>query len=183
MDEYIDLCKILKDCPKGTALYSTVYGKVLFQEINIHNVLAPIRLNTERDGIYFRVSSTGQHDGNLHGECTLFPDKKQRDWLQWKCPKSKTKEDLCPGSLVLVRDKNFDNSEFILAVYYKEGYVNLSNTAIDDCICGYDVIIPFTFGNQMPTIGELRSIIITDENNYGRSYWSKFEDKEDEKNP
>ena len=32
MNENIDLTKILKDCPKGTKLYSLVYGEVEFQQ-------------------------------------------------------------------------------------------------------------------------------------------------------
>ena len=34
MNENIDLTKILEGCPKGTELYSTVYGKARFERIN-----------------------------------------------------------------------------------------------------------------------------------------------------
>ena len=34
MNENLDLTKILDGCPKGTELYSTVYGKVQFERIN-----------------------------------------------------------------------------------------------------------------------------------------------------
>ena len=33
MNEKLDLTKILKDCPKGTKLYSTVFGDVVFEKI------------------------------------------------------------------------------------------------------------------------------------------------------
>lgn len=33
MNENLNLVEILKDCPKGTKLYSTVYGEVKFEEI------------------------------------------------------------------------------------------------------------------------------------------------------
>ena len=33
MNEKVDLTKILKDCPKGTKLYSTVCGEVEFDKI------------------------------------------------------------------------------------------------------------------------------------------------------
>ena len=33
MNENIDLTKILKDCPKGTKLYSSMFGEVYFKEI------------------------------------------------------------------------------------------------------------------------------------------------------
>ena len=32
MNENIDLTKILKDCPEGTTLYSTIFGEVEFIE-------------------------------------------------------------------------------------------------------------------------------------------------------
>ena len=34
MNENIDLTKILKNCPKGTKLYSTIFGEVKFVECN-----------------------------------------------------------------------------------------------------------------------------------------------------
>lgn len=33
MNENIDLMKILKDCPKGTKLYSIAWGDVIFEKI------------------------------------------------------------------------------------------------------------------------------------------------------
>ena len=33
MNKIIDLTKILKYCPKGTKLYSTIFGEVEFQKI------------------------------------------------------------------------------------------------------------------------------------------------------
>ena len=36
MNESIDLTKILKDCPKGTEFYSTIWGKMFFELIVHH---------------------------------------------------------------------------------------------------------------------------------------------------
>ena len=33
MNEKINLCQILKDCPKGWEFYSSVHGEVKFEEI------------------------------------------------------------------------------------------------------------------------------------------------------
>ena len=41
MNENIDLTKILKGCPKGTELYSTIYGKVRFE--GIIDILPPLK--------------------------------------------------------------------------------------------------------------------------------------------
>ena len=34
MNDNIDLTKILKDCPKGTTLYSPIFGDVIFERID-----------------------------------------------------------------------------------------------------------------------------------------------------
>ena len=52
MNENIDLTKILKDCPKGTKLYSTVYGVVRFDEIDKDNTF-PISLYVNPTFFFF----------------------------------------------------------------------------------------------------------------------------------
>lgn len=44
MNENIDLTKILKDCPKGWKFYSSAFGEVEFQQIEIGSV-HPIIIN------------------------------------------------------------------------------------------------------------------------------------------
>ena len=73
MNKNIDLTKILKDCPKGTKLYSTVYGVVRFDEIDKYKTY-PISLYTNTACI-FNVTSDGRLAKNYNGECTLFPSK------------------------------------------------------------------------------------------------------------
>ena len=34
MNENINLCEILKDCPKDTEFYTSIWGKVKFEGIN-----------------------------------------------------------------------------------------------------------------------------------------------------
>ena len=81
MNENIDLTEILKDCPKGTKLYSTVYGVVRFDEIDKDKTY-PISLYTNTACI-FNVTSDGRLAKNYNGECTLFPSKDQRDWSKF----------------------------------------------------------------------------------------------------
>ena len=84
MNENIDLTKILKDCPKGTKLYSTIYGDVTFCYID-ENAEYPIILTSE--GAYnCSVSANGKHFVLFDGECTLFPSKDQRDWSKFTAP-------------------------------------------------------------------------------------------------
>ena len=86
MNEKIDLTKILKDCPRGWKLYSSVSGEVVFIEVldnssDIQRLKYPIKL-LDNSGECYYVSSKGRHRYNL-GECTLFPSKEQRDWSKF----------------------------------------------------------------------------------------------------
>ena len=86
MNENLNLVEILKDCPKGTKLYSTIYGEVELNEINI-NSSEPIYILVRLGEVNYEKVSLAE-DGRLYcgcnGECTLFPSKDQRDWSQFK---------------------------------------------------------------------------------------------------
>ena len=86
MDEKIDLTKILKDCPKGAKLYSTIYGEVEFYIID-ESSFYPIVLQTVK-GLRPSVTKYGMYaiDYEDRGECTLFPSKEQRDWSKFTAP-------------------------------------------------------------------------------------------------
>ena len=84
MNENIDLTKILKDCPKGTKFYSTVYGDVTFIRINDKSVY-PIVLLIDNN-YYQAVTKCGKHSIIHEGECTLFPSKDQRNWTKFNAP-------------------------------------------------------------------------------------------------
>lgn len=96
MNKNIDLTKILKDCPKGTKLYSTVHGEVEFQQIRI-DFLYPIDINLEND-ISENLTSDGKLLYDYNGECILFPSKEQRDWSKFTAPWYK-KEKFDPKTL------------------------------------------------------------------------------------
>ena len=104
-DKELNLCEILKDCPKGTRLWSPVYGNVYLKEIKQCSG-APIRLeavgfpdiSVYPDGRFYDIEGT---------ECIIYPSKENRDWSTWKNPKSKVerfdKKTLKPFDRVLVR--------------------------------------------------------------------------------
>ena len=114
MNENLNLSKILRDCPKGTKLYSTIYGDVEFVKVSNH-LEYPIEVKR-------RCYSIGSftNDGRLlagyNGECVLFPSKEQRDWSKFKPkkPKFDTKT-LKPFDKVLVR--NSDDNKWRCALY------------------------------------------------------------------
>lgn len=107
MNENIDLTKILKDCPTGTKLYSTIFGEVEFIKCdNLHQIVVA------KEGKYYYFTSEGTFileriKYNL-GECVLFPSKDQRDWNKFIAPWCK-KDKFDPNTLqpfdkVLVRE-------------------------------------------------------------------------------
>ena len=100
MNKNIDLTKILKDCPKGWMLYSPIFGKVRFFQID--------------DNCEYKVSvSVINNDGHHHEEffskegyfllgydakCLLFPSEELLDWSKFSAPWHK-KERFDPKTL------------------------------------------------------------------------------------
>lgn len=88
MEKELNLVEILKDCPKGTKLYSTIHGEVEFEKIIIDDTF-PIKFTFKVEGknsnsIYAAsVSIDGKYATKYNGECILFPSKDQRDWSKF----------------------------------------------------------------------------------------------------
>lgn len=70
----INIADILKDCPKGTKLYSPICGNCKL--LKIYNGLGFDVIN-DADEV-FNFSYDGRY--NLNGECCIFPSKDNRDW-------------------------------------------------------------------------------------------------------
>ena len=102
MNEKLNLVEILKDCPKGTKLYSPIFGEVELDKIDIHSD-PPIRVLCKygKDGF----SKDGRICPAYNGECVLFPSKEQRDWRKFKPSKPKFNPNtLQPFDKVLARN-------------------------------------------------------------------------------
>ena len=103
MNENLNLVEILKDCPKGTKLYSTVYGEVEFDGIR-NGSEHPVRF-VKSDVSFGSVTAQGLFFSNSDGECTLFPSREQRDWSKFKVKKPRFDPNtLKPFDRMLVRD-------------------------------------------------------------------------------
>ena len=93
MNENIDLTKILNGCPKGTKLYSTIHGEVIFRGIYPDNYPIATTIYDKNENsvecVYF--TKDGRVMCRYDGECILFPSKDQRDWSKferfWDKPK------------------------------------------------------------------------------------------------
>ena len=107
----LNLCEILRDCPKGTKLYSTVLGYVIFQGI-VEGAVYPIVVSCE-NGVNEDFTADGKMFIDFDGECTLFPSKEQRSWADFIVPWLKKErfdpKTLKPFDKVLVRSENIFN--------------------------------------------------------------------------
>ena len=83
MNENLNLVEILKDCPRGTKLYYTVYGEVEFEHI-ANSSKYPIVLKLKGREWYESLTSDGKADIEHDGECLLFPSREERDWSKFK---------------------------------------------------------------------------------------------------
>lgn len=83
MNENLDLTKILNGCPKGTKLYSPIFGEVeLYRVKNVR--LYPIDVTLD-DGSRNHFSADGRYYlAYENAECLLFPSKEQRDWSKFE---------------------------------------------------------------------------------------------------
>lgn len=83
--EKLNIAEILKDCPSGIKLYTTVWGDVEFiklSDVGIITVLPISNLyNTSDTKLLY---SDGKYA--VDGECVLFPSKDQRDWSKFHIP-------------------------------------------------------------------------------------------------
>ena len=116
MNKKLNLVEILKDCPKGTKLYSTVFGEVEFEGIN--DIIGPIIVTTET-GNAECFTADGKMYTYYSGDCLLFPSKDQRDWSKFKPKKPKfDPKTLQPFDKVLVR--NYDEHCWECKLYSHE---------------------------------------------------------------
>ena len=103
MNKKLNLVEILKDCPKGTKLYYTVYGEVEFDHI-ANSSKYPIVFRLKDREWYESLTSEGKLDIEHDGECLLFPSKEQRDWSKFKPKKNRfDPKTLQPFDKVLIR--------------------------------------------------------------------------------
>ena len=80
----MNIAEILKYCPKGTKLYSTIFGEVTFDRIDIderHPIIV-----CKLDCMKTSFTEEGHYTDYPNSECVLFPSKDQRDWSQFRLP-------------------------------------------------------------------------------------------------
>ena len=71
----MNIAEILENVPKGTKLYSPIFGDVILEEIRQDYIR--VRTNNIKREFY----SDGRYYAN--GECMLFPSRENRDWSKF----------------------------------------------------------------------------------------------------
>ena len=145
MNENIDLTKILKDCPKGTNFYTSVWGEASFERI-LERGFYTIGIDTLSG--YKYLTKEGRYINADDAECILFPSKDQRDWSKFTAPWYK-KEKFDPKTL-----KPFDR---VLVRNYKttkwrcDHFSHFDGGNYNPCIascCSYTFCIPYNDGTK-----------------------------------
>ena len=139
MNEDLNLLEILKDAPKGTRLYSTIWGEMGLVEVTTFAVTCK-----DKGGIEWKFKDNG-HLLALNtedGECVIFPSKEQRDW-------SKFKIDLPIDTPVMVSDTG---ERWCLRFYAggDETFLDGFKERYSEGVCRWDYIVPakdFDFEN------------------------------------
>ena len=148
MNENLNLVEILKDCPKGTKLYSPIFGDVELVEVRLNgydgDYPIAIKLSNNSNGGF---TKDGRVFVEFDGECIIFPSREQRDWSQFKVKKPKfDPKTLKPFDKILVRDTNEDRWKCALYSHTIENeqciykYVTLVECGVE---CGYKHCIPY----------------------------------------
>lgn len=103
----MNIAEILKDCPKGTKLYSSLYGEVELVKVK-DNTIYPIVVSCLEFENYIMKFDKDGKNMTAHKEPTLFPSKTQRDWNKFVVPgkESDQSHQFKPFDKVLVRDSD-----------------------------------------------------------------------------
>lgn len=144
----MNIAEILKKCPKGTKLYSPIYGKLelIGVEYNHKYPIAcrQLEANAPQNFALEEEVTFTEHGRYLkyypNSECMLFPSKDQRDWNKFIVPDQvndqKPKTELKPFDKVLVRDDDGREwrCDFFSHLGYKGGVFICFTTWWKQCI-------------------------------------------------
>ena len=100
----MNIAKLLKYCPKGTKLYSTVFGEVKFSEVSPDNMIVVI-IKDDWKRVFRKDGSYSEY-----GECVLFPAKDQKDWSKFRLPVKKGDIMMSNGRAFIISDDYADTS-------------------------------------------------------------------------
>ena len=140
-DKELNLCEILKDCPKGTKLYSPIFGEVDFISIDYSDdAIIVAYTNIDNEEKWARFQMNGIYIDSEYGEIMLFPSKGNRDWNTWKNPKPKKErfdpKTLKPFDKVLVKH-NYEGERWVCNLFsdiLPNGEIHCIGVDVYECI-------------------------------------------------
>ena len=147
MNENLNLKEILKDCPIGTKLYSSVYGEVELEEVHLINKPDyPIEVRLSNNSLD-NFATDGRLFAEHNGECMLFPSREQRDWSKSKPNKPKqpkfNPKTFQPFDKVLVR-RGSENCDVWFPDFVSDPPDDTTNKTLCMCIMeDMDMVIPY----------------------------------------
>ena len=147
MNKNLNLVEVLKDCPKGTKLYSTIYGDVELLGVYPKDDKYPIEIKIgEGSKMIVDITINGRLLEEFPGECTLFPSKDERDWSKFKPKKPKfDPKTFQPFDKVLVKkgDKSYN-------VWFPD-FISLPPNDVDEtilCMTTDDVFMAIPYNEE-----------------------------------
>lgn len=125
----MNIAEILRHCPKGTKLYSTIFGEVTLDKIDMHDMYPIVvhrfnhlKTSFDKEGHYLE-----DYPGT---ECVLFPSKEQRNWEKFRLPVKK-------GDIMMTEDKR---------AFIADG--KMDDSGCPCAYCGLDLYHNFTNGSE-----------------------------------
>lgn len=117
----MDLIEKLKEAPKGTKLYCTMYGEVTLESVGGYNSSYPIVIKAVNDNgdpscVSFTFQGKYRGDFDKASECVLFPSKECRQWSKFYPYKEGDVLACCTDGKPFVF-KNLDESGYPVAYF------------------------------------------------------------------
>lgn len=99
----MNVAEILKKYPKGTKLYSPLYGEI--ELVSVYDKKYPIVCSHKVNNVeYYRTFTEEGKCRDYNAELMLYPSRDQRDWNKFGVTNQKTIHQFKPFDRVLVRD-------------------------------------------------------------------------------
>lgn len=119
MNENLNLVEILKDCPKGTKLYSPLFGEVEFEQILENWGYVSVRKG--KDTWPFESDARFPISDSKSAELMLYPSKDQRDWSKFKLKKERFVHpcEFEDGDILSYQCKGFNSRSIYIYRYHK----------------------------------------------------------------
>lgn len=139
----LNLCEILKDCPKGTKFYSYIFGdETYFQGFSLYEgkPISIIIYGKKGEWQNFSLSRKGHPYSDECGECCIFPSREMRDWSKFTAPWLKKErfdpKTLKPFDKVLVNHDDIWKVDFFshICQYEPNGWCQCTGDSYYICI-------------------------------------------------